>query len=125
VVLDSWAWIELFSGSERGSRIDRELSKASEVFTSSVTLAEIVSASARRGRPVEDKVLAVRGRSKVVSPSSEDSVGAGLLHAEVKQTSPNFSLADSFVLQLARKVGARVLTGDPDFRGVKEALLLE
>jgi predicted nucleic acid-binding protein len=35
--------------------------------------------------------------------------------------SPNFGLADSFVLQLARKVGAKVLTGDSDFKGLREA----
>jgi predicted nucleic acid-binding protein len=52
-------------------------------------------------------------------------VEAGEIHAIEKKLSPNFSLPDSFVLQLARKLGAKVLTGDPDFRKVKEAELIE
>ena len=34
-------------------------------------------------------------------------------------------MTDSFVLQLARKVGARILTGDPDFVGMKETVLIK
>jgi predicted nucleic acid-binding protein len=97
----------------------QELANAVESFTSAITLAEVVSTSARRGRPVDDKTAVIRSQSKVVVPSSDDAIGAGLLHAEMKKAS-NFSPADAFVLQLARKVGARVVTGDPDFRGVKE-----
>ena len=46
---------------------------------------------------------------------------AGLLHARVRKGSPNFSLGDAFVLQLARKPRGKVMTGDPDFRGIREA----
>jgi hypothetical protein len=42
----------------------------------------------------------------------------------MKSKNKNFGLADSFVLHAARKIGGRVLTGDPDFRGVKDAIML-
>jgi predicted nucleic acid-binding protein len=124
VVLDSWAWLELFSGSEKGRKVDRELAGSEGAFTSTVTLAEVVSVSLRRRRSVEDKVAAIRGQSRVVSPSSDDALDSGRLHAEMKRKAQNFSLADAFVLQLARKVGGKVLTADPDFLGIKEAEFL-
>jgi len=124
VVLDSWAWLELFSGSEKGRRVDREL-KGSESFTSAVTLSEVVSVSLRRKRRVDDKIAAIRSQSRVTPPSADDAEEAGRMHADEKRRAPNFSLADAFVLQLARKMDARIVTGDPDFRGVKEAQLLE
>ena len=123
VVLDSWAWLELFSGSEAGRTVDEKLA-GSESFTSTVTLAEVVSVSLRRRRSVDDKVAAIRSESKLVPPSLDDAIEAGRIHAETKQTAPNISLADAFVLHLARKVGAKVLTADPDFAGMKEADLL-
>ena len=123
-VLDSWAWLELFSGSEKGRKVDQGLAGSEASFTSAVTLAEVVSVSLRRQRSVEDKVAAVRSQSKVVSPTPDDAMDAGRLHAEAKLRSPNFSLADAFVLQLARKMDARIITDDPDFRGLKEAELL-
>ena len=125
IVLDSWAWLELFSGSEKGRKVDKAIANATETYTSIVTLAEVVSTSARRERPTDDKTTVIRSQSKVVPASSDDAIVAGLLHAETKQRVPNFSLADAFVLQLARKLGARVVTGDPDLRGLAKSELVE
>jgi len=125
LVLDSWAWLELFRGSKEGRMIDQEMAGAPESYTSAITLAEVVSVSARRGRPTGDKVAAIRSQSRVVVPSPDDAIEAGLLHAETKRKVQSFSLADAFILQLAHKVGARVLTGDPDFRGIKDAQVVE
>ncbi len=49
----------------------------------------------------------------------------GLLYAEIKAGNKNFGLADSFVLFTARKLGAKVHTGDPDFRGIQDAVMLK
>ncbi len=124
LVVDSWAWLELFSGSDRGKRVEKEIEKAEKVFTSAISLAEVVSVATRRKRPTEEKIAVIRSQSVVLVPSSDDAVEAGLLHAEAKAEAPGFSLADAFVLQAARKLGARVLTGDPDFRGIKDAELI-
>ena len=52
-------------------------------------------------------------------PDLEDASEAVSIRAELKPRSRNLSFEDYFVLQLARKKGAKVLTGDPDFRGVQ------
>ena len=63
----------------------------------------------------------IQSNSRIVAPTAEDSFLAGKLHAEIKSTRRNFSLADSFVLQAARKLDAKVITADPDFKGIEEA----
>ena len=80
--------------------------------------------TAQRRRPAEKAVEVIMSNSKIAVPSSEDAIEAGLLHAEQKAERRNFSLADAFVLQLARKVGAKILTGDPDFQGIREAEII-
>ena len=62
--------------------------------------------------------------SKIIIGSPEFAKEVGVLHAEVKKKIPNFSLGDAFVLQTAKSLNAKVLTGDPDFRSIKEALML-
>lgn len=120
LVVDSWAWVEYFDGSFMGSKVDKAMSE-SEVWTSAVSIAEVVS-KYRRKRIDESKAMdTLFAISKVGSPSRDDAQEAGRIHADAKKLSPNFGLADSFVLQLARKLSAKVLTGDPDFRGVREA----
>jgi predicted nucleic acid-binding protein len=125
VIIDSWSWLELFAGSDRGKEVEAKLQTNQESFTTAMTLAEVVSVAARRGRPTDDKVSGIRNLSKVIVPSSlDDIIETGILHAQTRKISPNFSLADAFVLQAARKLGAKVLTGDPDFKGIGEAEFL-
>ncbi len=49
---------------------------------------------------------------------------AGKLHADLKKDRKNISLADAFVLLTAKKLNARVVTGDPDFKGLREVILI-
>jgi len=47
-----------------------------------------------------------------------------LLHAEMRKQMKDFGLSDAFVMATARKLNARVLTGNPHFKGLKEAVMI-
>ncbi len=121
LVVDSWAWVEYLRGSETGRRVDARLESTGDLWTSVVSLTEVVSKYRRERVPEQPAIDAIGSLSRFGVPSRDDALEAGRIHAEVKLRSPNFGLADSFVLQLARKVGAKVLTGDSDFKGLRDA----
>ena len=50
------------------------------------------------------------------------SVSAGMTHAEIRRKIKDFGLSDAYVLAAARKLNAKILTGDPHFKNMKEAL---
>ena len=120
LVVDSWAWLELFDGSTRGKEVQDHLDAAGSVFTTVLTLAEVISVVERRKHSGERALQVIQSNSKILIPTAEDSFLAGKLHAEMKSARRNMSLSDSFVLQEARKLDAKVITGDPDFKGIKE-----
>jgi predicted nucleic acid-binding protein len=66
----------------------------------------------------------MRGNSTIVEADGELSYEAGILHAEIRRTIRDFGLADAYVLATARRLGAKVLTGDPHFNGVDDAIML-
>lgn len=121
LVVDSWAWVEYLRGSEAGRRVDARLESTEDLWTSVVSLTEVVSKYRRERIPEQPAIDAISSLSRFGVPSRDDAVEAGRIHAEVKPKSPNFGLADSFVLQLARKLGGKVLTGDSDFKGLRDA----
>lgn len=123
-IADSWAWVEYIRGSDKGKKLRDELESGSEIFTHPVTIAELVSKFRRENLDVETVWKAVNSTSRVITVDSLDAKDAGLTHASTKAKRPNFSLADAFVLQSARKLNCRILTGDPDFDGITEAFLL-
>ncbi len=49
---------------------------------------------------------------------------AGEVHAEVRRKVADFGLADAFVLATARSKGFKVLTGDPHFKAIPEAIMI-
>jgi len=123
-VVDSWAWVEYLRGSKAGQAVKKELESGSETLTNVVTLAELASKLTRERLDLESAWRAITALSKTITVKEPDAKDAGILHATMKETTPNFSLADAFVLQTARKHGCRILTGDPDFKGIKEARIL-
>jgi predicted nucleic acid-binding protein len=123
-VLDSWAWVEYLRGTKKGQVVKTVFERGDEVYTNSVTIAELISKFKREQLDFENAWRAVTTMSKPVVVKETDSKEAGLIHASVKSKSKNFSLADAYVLQTAKKLGCRILTGDPDFKEVGEAHML-
>ncbi len=94
------------------------------MLTHVVSISEIISKVQREGKDVEVAWRAITTSSKIVRIDEEDAKTAGITHAETKKRRPNFSLADAFVLSAARKLHTKILTGDPDFEGIPEAVML-
>lgn len=125
IVVDSWAWIEYLDGSTLGAKVRDVVSdERNKLYTNVVSVAEIISKEKRRKKDPETAWRAVTSLTKILRIDEADSKAVGLLHAEMKTKNRNFGLADSFVLYSARKMHGRVLTGDPDFKGVSEAILI-
>ena len=120
---DSWVRIEYLEGSDIGRKV-KEIIENEDIFTSMVTVAEVTSKMSRMGKDVNAVFSSITSLSKIIVGGPEFAKEVGVLHSEVKKKIPNFSLGDAFVLQTAKSLDARVLTGDPDFRGIKEAVML-
>ncbi len=125
LVVDSWSWIEYLRGGKLGVKVRTAMERSDEVLTHMVTIAEIVSKFERERLDSDGAWRAVTALSKIFLPDAIDAKHVGVLHASMKLRSPNFSLADAFVLQAAKKLRARILTGDPDFRRVDGAVMVK
>jgi len=124
-VIDAYAWVEYLIGSKSGEKVKAVLDgESNEVFTCAVTVAEVVSKTAREGRDFEVAYDILLSNSQVVDVDEGVSKEAGVLHSEMRKTKGDFGLADAYVLAVARRIKSKVLTGDLHFKGVKEATLI-
>lgn len=111
-------WLELGRNRTESEAARRILEDARhQVYTSPVTLAEIVSVLLRKG--ARAKVSATLHRIRAMSSVSVlDEVlfeNAGAVHAEERARQSNFSLADALILASARALSATLLTTDRGF----------
>lgn len=125
LVFDAYAWLEYLDGSKEGGRINELINNSENtIFTNNVTFAEVISVAKRRRSDVEIAARAILSLSQVYEGDLEFYKDVGLLHAELRQNIPRFGLADAFVLLTARRLGAKVVTGDPHFKGLKNVVFI-
>ena len=124
-VIDAYAWIEYFIESSQGKKVKEVVeSQDNEIFTSIITIAEISSIGVREKRDAELGNKIILSLSNIYFINLELSKEAGILHAEIRKKIKDFGLADAFVLLTARKLNAKILTGDPHFKRFKESILI-
>ena len=124
-VVDAYAWIEYLEGSEKGKKVSILIeNELNDVFTSSSTVAEIVSKFLRSKKNIKIALNCIDSMSTVVNVNREIGSLAGQIHFEAKKKIKDFGMLDAFVAATARSVNANILTGDPHFRNFKEAVMI-
>jgi predicted nucleic acid-binding protein len=118
-VVDSYAWVEYLGGSSQGARVEQFLTRAEDAWTPTLVLAEVTSKVVRSGKDPAIAWQALRAWSTILPLDAETARAAGGLHAAYRVKIRDFALADAIVLTVSRKLRAKVLTGDPHFRGIK------
>lgn len=125
IIFDTYAWVEYFMGSDTGTKVKQILdSKENEIFTSIITIAELSSRLKRYNKDVELGYKIIKDSSKIYFINPELAKEAGIFHAEIRKKVENFGMMDCIILLTARKLGAKIITGDPHFKGFKEAILI-
>ena len=130
IVVDAYAWIEIFLGSEKGVKAKEALEKASEVYTPDTVLAEIARKYLREGISLEEiveRLKIVTEVSNILSIDLDIALEAAKSYIELSKEARreglrNPSLFDAIVLSAARTVKAKVLTGDKHFRSRPETI---
>jgi predicted nucleic acid-binding protein len=124
-IIDAHAWIEYLTATDAGKKVKTIFEENNnEIYTCAVTLAEVISKTAREGHDVETAFDILVSNSEIISVDDQLSKKAGLTHAEIQKTKKDFGLADAYVLATARSTKSKILTGDPHFRGIKDAFLI-
>ena len=124
-LIDSFAWIEYFQGSEIGNKAKEFIDSDNELFSINLTISEVVSRFKRKNFDFESAYNAIITLSKVVEISPEIAKKAGEFHAEIRKKIKDFGLVDSLILILARELNAKIVTGDEHFRGFKEVIFIK
>jgi predicted nucleic acid-binding protein len=132
-VVDSYAWIEHFIGSEKGGKTDEILQNSDEIYTPDVVLAEIARKYAREGveeRIIHTRLQQIEDASNIVGLDAELALEAAKCYLEMeadakkrKLTPP--SLFGAIILATGKSLDAKILTGDQHFRNLAETLWLE
>jgi len=122
LLIDTYAWIEFFNGTEKGAKV-KEILKNNACFTSAICLAELSEWIERERLDGKDKLNAVKSLSSIIGLDEETLLLAGILKVEKRKRVKGFGLLDAIVLATAKQYGLKIVTGDKHFSGENAILL--
>lgn len=130
IVVDSYAWVEIFAGTERGEKVKGYLAEADEVYTPDLVLAEISRKCIREGLSEEEtreRLLAIKEASLIAHIDIDIALEAARCDAALREGAKREGLKepglfDAIVLATARVKRSRVATGDEHFKGLEETI---
>jgi predicted nucleic acid-binding protein len=125
IVVDTFAWVEYFAGTEKGKTVAGFLeNKRIQFFTPEVCVAELKCWAANSGldfKPLFNDLLSL---CAIVSTDLEGWLSAAATKCEKRKTISNIGLLDCIVIHHANQLNARILTGDQHFAKEKNAILV-
>ena len=123
-VIDAYAWIEYFMGSQKGEKT-RTYIESGKSATPIIVIAELSDKYKREGWSTWATDLDfILTNSKIAELSIKIASDAGHTKNVMRKEKSNFGLADAIILETARTLNTKVLTGDPHFHGLEEAIFL-
>ncbi len=125
-VIDAYGWIEYFNGTKQGEKVKEIIENPkNKIYINCITIAELASSYKRNSLSFEAEKGVVLSLAVVYNIDLNFAEEAGVLHAEIREKRKHMGMADVFVLLTAKKLNAKVVTGDEDFRGLKEAYMIK
>ena len=123
-IIDAFAWMAYLEGGDKGVKVNSLLTGNNEIFAIPTTISEVVSKVKRKGGNTENAYNAIINNSTIINLTPNIAKQSGLSHANIRKKIPHFGLADALILEVARKIEAKIITGDTHFKSFKEAIIL-
>lgn len=123
MLLDTYAWIEFFLGSEKGKKV-REIIESSKCFTSIISLAEISEWCMKNNRDIEERFSIVKKNSVILDIDEDIAKLSGIMNFHNKKKVKNIGMMDSIVLATGAIYELKIVTGDEHFKKFENVIML-
>ncbi|MEM2896464.1 MAG: type II toxin-antitoxin system VapC family toxin [Candidatus Bathyarchaeia archaeon] len=126
-VIDSYAWIEYFMGSEAGEKVKPIIEGFEEKLTPTICLAEVYAKTLK----IESKELAekqrgfIKERSALIPMDEAIAIKSAEIDVSMKSKIEGWGLVDSIVYATGLIKGAEIVTGDEHFKNLKNVIFIE
>jgi predicted nucleic acid-binding protein len=123
-ILDAYAWIEYFKGTGEGAHVGNILKKADKIITLECTISELLSYCLRNDMEFSRIYASMKSVSFIFPVTIDLWISAARVKAELRGKRQGFGLIDAILVAKQRELGAKLVTGDPHFKGMKDVILL-
>jgi predicted nucleic acid-binding protein len=126
-LIDSYAWIEYFMGTEAGEKAKPIIESQEEKITPTICLAEVYAKTlkAESQELAEKQRIFIKEKSALAALDEPTAVETAKIQIKMKKEIEGWGLADSIVYATALLKKAEVITGDEHFKTLKNVLFIK
>ena len=124
-LIDTYAWVEYFTGSKRGEKVKKIIEdKNNVILTPECCLAEIKGWAIRENMDFEELYSIVRKVSDVRCILTRDWLDADTIRSELRKTKKGFGMMDALITAQQKRMHCKVVSGDPHFEDLKDIIFI-
>jgi predicted nucleic acid-binding protein len=124
-LIDTYAWIEYFIGSKKGEQVKQIIEdKKNIILTSESCLAEIKGWALRENIDFDKLYAIVRRISSIQCILTQDWLEAALIRNEMRKKKKGFGMMDALIVAQQKRMACKVVSGDPHFENLKDAIFI-
>lgn len=126
-VIDSYAWLVYFMGTEAGEKTKALIESSEEKITPTICLAEVYAKTLKvAGKELAEKQRAFIKEKSALAPLDEPTaIEAAETQNKMKKEIDGWGLADSIVYETGLVREAEIVTGDEHFKKLKGVLFIK
>ena len=124
LLADTWAWVELFRGTEKGAKVRELLKQHATVYTSMVSVAEISQWADKYNLRSESIFSELDKLTAYLEVDFHLLKTAGKKYNELRKQKKDIGMIDVIIYTTALAHGITLLTGDTDFKGLPGVQML-
>lgn len=130
IVVDTYAWIEMFIGSKKGEKAKEIVEKADEAYTPDIVTAEIARKYLREGiseQTILERLKTTEDITGITPINKNTAIESAKCYLELLEKAKTKrlkapSLFDAVILATARTLNAKLITGDEHLKDFNETL---
>lgn len=119
-IIDTYAWVEYLTGSEKGKKVREMLEDSrSRFITIECCLAELNGWSMKNRIDFQGVLKVVEINSEILPVSRDEWINAAIIKSEMARSIKDFGLVDALLIAKQKKLNCRIITADLHFKNLK------
>jgi len=120
LIIDTYAWVEYFIGSQLGKKVKRLLENPKNKFiTLECCLAELGGWAIRNNIDFKEVMCVVETNSKLLPISKKNWIDGAEIKSHMMKRIRDFGLIDALLIAKQKELKARLVTADLHFRNLR------
>ena len=123
-VIDTYAWVEYFRGTEKGKKLQKLLEQEHRFITPVCCVFELKSWALSENLDFAAILNTVQSQSRIKPVSDSDWEEAAEARHKHRKTIKDFGLVDALIVVIQQRLKAKVVSGDKHFKTLRNVVYI-